>query len=125
MHLFSKISINSQFKKHVLHKSILKSYISLKQKYHSFCYHVQQNDNPYLLLEQKIINGRKSVSVEGPPPVATVIKSWNTFHESIDKLYQVTGYKKRYTRVAVTYRFPRRRSQELHMGWAQPKKFRG
>lgn len=56
-----------------------------------------------------MINGRKGVSYEGPPPTATIIRSPTTFEEFMEKIYQVTGYEKSYTRLAVTCRYPVRK----------------
>lgn len=44
---------------------------------------------------RRMINGRKGVSYEGPPPTAIIIRSQATFEEFIDKIYQVTGYDSR------------------------------
>lgn len=50
----------------------------------------------------KIIGDNKIVPGEGPPPhVAMVIRSSNEF---MDELYQLTGYQKQYTGLAVTCR---------------------
>lgn len=61
--------------------------------------------NAYLLLERKINSGKKSVSYEGLPPIATIIRSGVAFEEFMDKLYLVTGYEKQYMSLAMTCRY--------------------
>lgn len=42
----------------------------------------------------KVVDGKKEVSYEGPPPTSTIIRSSVIFEEFMDKLYHVTGYEK-------------------------------
>lgn len=53
-----------------------------------------QTDDTYLLLNGVIVNNKKGISYEGPPHVATSIRSPAMFHEFMEKLYHVTVYEK-------------------------------
>lgn len=54
----------------------------------------------------KIVNGRRGVCYEGPSPTASILRAQATFEEFIDKIYQVTGYKRLYSYLMVTCRYP-------------------
>lgn len=53
----------------------------------------------------KVTSDEKDISYEGLPPMATVIRSRATFHEFMEKLYQVIGCEKCQTRLTVACRY--------------------
>lgn len=57
-------------------------------------------------LNRKIVNDKKDLSYKGPVTIAIIIRSHTTFQKFIDEMYQVTGYERRYSRLAVTCRYP-------------------
>lgn len=102
------MSTNSQLETLASSQSVLGSYICFKKEdCKSSCY-VHKDDYAYLSLNGKIINFKKGY--EGPPPIRIVIRSRDTFYKFMDKLYQVTGYEKQYTRLAVLCRYRSGRS---------------
>lgn len=58
-----------------------------------------------LSVNGKIIVGKKGISYKSPSRTTTIIISRVIFEEFLGKLYQVTGFEKLYTGLAVTCRY--------------------
>lgn len=49
-----------------------------------------------------MIQGKKGISYEEPPPATTFIRSEAMYDEFMEKLYQITGYDRQNTHLRVT-----------------------
>lgn len=49
---------------------------------------------------------KKGISYEGPPPRVTYIRSGVTYNEFMERVYQIIGYERHDTDLAVTCKHP-------------------